>query len=362
MTLALTAGRRGGTRRVLFALAAVTMAFAVSFAALLAVDVYLHGRFEKSAGFNIWGYRGPAVSKKQPGEYRVAVLGGSSAYGYGVTWDQAVPAVLERRLAGPTPRPTRFTVVNLGYNNEGAYAFKPTLHDYLWLNYDLVCLYEGYNDLMGDPRGPNLSVFRHESPVFRATGYLPIFPIIFKEKAAAMLHGGDNAALYRASEKTVFHPGLAAWTAATVLTAAASAGQSVERQLGRLAAEPQHRITDVAATGCKSPWQEYCRSVLVAVEFALQHDKQVLVVTQPYVWHERFGTARHIEQQSEMAAMLARRFASGPRVKYVNLGERVDLMNPALSFDRMHLTADGNELIAAGLVEPVVDMAAARHP
>jgi hypothetical protein len=34
-----------------------------------------------------------------------------------------------------------------------------------------------------------------------------------------------------------------------------------------------------------------------------------------------------------------------------SLGDRVDVTNPALSFDRMHLTAEGNELIAAGLVE-----------
>jgi hypothetical protein len=106
------------------------MAFAVSFVALLAVDVYLHGRFERSAGFNIWGYRGPTVSKKKPGEYRVVVLGGSAAYGYGVTWDRAIPAALERRLAARTPAQPRITVVNLGYNNEGAYSFKPTMQDY----------------------------------------------------------------------------------------------------------------------------------------------------------------------------------------------------------------------------------------
>ena len=38
------------------------------------------------------------------------------------------------------------------------------MKDYAYLKYDLALLYEGYNDLMGDPNGPNLSVFRHESP------------------------------------------------------------------------------------------------------------------------------------------------------------------------------------------------------
>jgi hypothetical protein len=95
-------------------LAAVTLALVIPFVTLLAVDVYLHRRFEKSAGFNIWGYRGPVVPKKQPGEYRVVMLGGSAAYGYGVTWDQAIPAVVERRLAGRTQSPARVSVINLG--------------------------------------------------------------------------------------------------------------------------------------------------------------------------------------------------------------------------------------------------------
>jgi hypothetical protein len=87
------------------------------------------------------------------------MLGGSSAYGYGTTWDKAIPAILERRLAGRNAGPFRkFGVINLGYNNEGAYSFTFTLKDYQSLDYDLVCLYEGYNDVLGDWRAPNLSV------------------------------------------------------------------------------------------------------------------------------------------------------------------------------------------------------------
>ena len=40
-----------------------------------------------------------------------------------------------------------YTVVNLAYNNEGAYSFTFTMKDYGYLDHDLVCLYEGYNDL-----------------------------------------------------------------------------------------------------------------------------------------------------------------------------------------------------------------------
>jgi hypothetical protein len=213
--------------------------------------------------------------------------------------------------------------------------------------------------LMGDPRRPNLSVFRHDSPIFRLTGYLPIFPIVFKEKAAALLHGGDVSALYNDQNKTVFRPGLATRTTAEVLTAAADVGESLERQLGRVTGEPQRHIVDAAASGCEYPWQEYCRSVFEAVQHSLANGKRALVVTQPYE-AGAFLRARHMEQQSEMAAMLVRQFGDDPRVAYVNLGDAIDLSDPALSFDRMHLTAAGNARIAESLVPPVVTMAARR--
>lgn len=360
LTTSLT-GERGMTRRkrLVFTLAAIVAPFLAAAAVLLSVDIHLHTKYQTSAGFNIWGYRGPAVGRKQPGEYRVVVLGGSAAYGYGVTWSQAIPALLERRLATVAPAGQTLRVINLAYNNEGAYSFAFTLRDYAYLHYDLVCLYEGYNDLMGDPNGPNVSIFRHESPVFRLTGYLPIFPIVFKEKAAAMLAGGDVGALYRSQEKTVFRPNLATQAAAGALRTTAEIGQSLERQLGRATPEPLHRIGEVDSTGCKFPWGQYCQSIAVAVRTALAANHQVLFISQPY----EIGTflhARHVEQQHEAAAMLGRAFGGDPRVRYLNLGDAVDLGDPAMSFDRMHLTAAGNQRLTEHLVRPVVEMASRR--
>jgi len=351
-------------RRALFAALAVALAVLVSFASLFAVDLHLHNKFSRSAGLNAWGYRGPVAGRKQNGEYRVVVLGGSAAYGYGTTWEESIPAVMEERLRGRSAgRFRRFSVINLGYNNEGAYSFKYTLDDYRSLRYDLAILYEGYNDLMGDPAHPNVAVFRHDSPVFRLTGYLPIFPIVFKEKAAAMMTGSTTGLYMFAAknDKTVFRPGLATRTVAEVLHGAGEIGESLERQLQRVSVEPAHHIDDPASTGCKSPWQEYCRSVAVAVEFALQHGYQVIVATQPYGAGPYFRQ-RHGEQQSEMAAMLDRTFHGDPRLRYVNFGDVVDLADPNLSFDRMHLTPLGSQRVAAAFVEPVLTMAAQREP
>jgi lysophospholipase L1-like esterase len=80
-----------------------------------------------------------------------------------------------------------------------------------------------------------------------------------------------------------------------------------------------------------------------------------MVVTQPWLAALH---ARHVDQQHELAGMLQRRFANDRRVRYVNLGEVVDVEDPRLSFDRMHLTAAGNARMAAALVAPVLEMAA----
>jgi hypothetical protein len=347
-------------KRLVFGVCAIALSLALPLSALVAIDVYLHHRFERRALYNVWGYRGPVVGHKHPGEYRVAVLGGSAAYGFGVSWDESMPVQLERKLAGRIPE---FHVVNLAYNNEGAYSFVFTLADYAYLQCDLVVLYEGYNDLTGDPDKPddvpNRSVFRDASPVFRLTGYLPVFPLIFREKASLLLYGDTRAAypVTNGSKKTVFRASLATRTSAEILKSAADIGESLEHQLGRVSVEPPRRMTQALASECRYPWVEYCESVYAAVMWALDHHQHVLVVTQPYVLGPQLR-ARHEDQQRAMATMVQQRFNGDTRVRYVNLGEAVALDDRRLSFDRMHLTAAGNERIASALVDSVIQMAA----
>ena len=79
-------------RKIAVVLTALALAGVLSLVGLLVVDIYVHGRFERSGGFNVWGYRGPSVGRRKPDEFRLIVLGGSTAYGYGVTWEHAMPA------------------------------------------------------------------------------------------------------------------------------------------------------------------------------------------------------------------------------------------------------------------------------
>jgi hypothetical protein len=341
-------------RRLMFAAAVVASSLCLALVALLAADLYVHARYERGMLVNTWGYRGPAAGQKQPDEYRIVVLGGSAAFGYGVNWDESMPAILGRKLART---PGRYTVVNLAYNNEGAYSFAFTLKDYAYLQYDLVCLYEGYNDLGGDD-GANRSVFRHASPVFTLTGYLPIFPLVFREKASVLVYG-DTRGLYPTLNRTVFRPpaGLSARTTADVLRMAAAVGESLERQFRWVSGDARPAGAVSPAGDCAPPWEEYCGSIRAAVEWSLRRNKQVIVATQPYVLGAELN-ARHRDQQRAMATMLVQRFAGDARVRYVDLGNLIDLADPALSYDRMHLTPSGNERLAEAFVPPVLEMAA----
>lgn len=336
------------SRRRYFALAALTVAITVTamLLVLLAIDVYLHRKYQNTASVNIWGYRGPTVGRKSPDEIRVVVLGGSTAFGYGPQWDGAFPYFLEQRLNRLGRG--RYSVVNLAYNNEGAYSMRYTLEDYTYLDYDIAILYEGYNDLGPVPR---YQVFRRESAIFRLTGYLPIFPMVFTEKAYVMLRGGDITGGY-GGEKTVFRPGLATATTAKAIETAAETAKSLERQLGRLTKDPATAFTVTPTVDCPPYFRHYCGSMYDAIKWARSHGTGVLVGTQPFV------SDIHLEQQTAFVAFLQKHFSNDQYVRHVNLGRAIDLAKSRdIAYDGVHLTPEGNDLIAGHFVQPVLDMA-----
>lgn len=344
-------------KKLLFALAAAALSLMVALVVLLAADLALHQRAERSAGLNRWGYRGPVVGSKQAGETRIVMLGGSTMFGYGVSWDTAIPALLQNKIRSRYPD-RQVTVVNLAYNNEGVYSYAPTLRAFEYLDYDVVVLYEGYNDIMGD-LAPNLSVFRYESAVFRLTGYFPILPLYLNEKAMMIRTGGNLAAAYEHARgretTTVFRPNLAQRTSAAALEGASAVGDALSRQIGRLASQESGRPVTTSELGCRSPWAHYCASVHRAIVLATSSGKGVLVVGQPALTGPY--ASRHVEQQSEVREMIARHFGRTPNVRYLNLGDVVNVDDPQFAFDKMHLNVIGNDIIAERLVEPVLAVA-----
>ncbi len=330
-------------RKIIYGLLTLAMVSGLTVLALIVADVYVHWRTQHQAGVNVWGYRGDPAPRKQPGESRVVMLGGSTTFGWGLPSHESIPAFLEHKLRDAMPG-RRFSVINLGAPGQGAYGFVFDLVDFAHLDYDIVILYEGYNDLPFQPLGlNNFLLWRRQSPVFRWTGYHPILPIVLREKATAMLQGGDiNAAQVR------FEPGLATRATASALRAAATLTDGVTGKFGKLSEMPPAPAVD---DQCIETWKRYCGSVREAVEWARERGKAVIYVTQP------FKSDAHVEQQANVAAMLRARFDGDRDVQYVNLGRVIDLSDPAVAYDGLHLVASGNATIADHLLRPVIEAA-----
>jgi hypothetical protein len=343
-------------KKILFSAIAITLSFVVMLLALLCADLILHARAEKSAGLNRYGYRGPVVGGKQDGELRVAMLGGSTVFGYGVAWHESIPAYLETTLEARLARPV--TVVNLGFNNEGAYAFRPNLEDFEYLDYDVVVLYEGYNDLPGDD-GPNRAVYRRASAIYRAFGYYPILPLYLEEKARALRFGNVNAAYEDLQRKdgdkgqVVFRPGLAQRTSAAALEAVSAMTMALDGQLEKTATAPPPVSASASALGCTYPYVTYCESVAAAVRFARERGKAVVVGAQPHLPGAR-SNELHARQREMLGAMIARVFGTDPQVVRADLSQLIDLTNVEVTFDGMHLKPDANAIVANALADPVV--------
>jgi hypothetical protein len=345
---------------VMFAFASMALSLAAMFVVLLAADLLVHRRAERSAGLNRYGYRGPVLPRKQPGELRVAMVGGSTVFGYGVAWNESIPAYLEEKLREKVTRPVR--VVNLGFNNEGAFAFKPNLEDFSYLGYDVVVLYEGYNDLPGD-EGPNRSVYRRNSAVYRAFGYYPILPLYLEEKARSLQFGDLNAA-YDAlrrkdhdQQQVVFRPGLAQRTSAAALQAISSMTLALDGQLETVEAAPAPLKESDSSLGCTYPYVTYCESVAAAVRYALSRGNGVVVGSQPRAPGEGRSHELHMRQQTMLASMIRRVFGNEPRVTWADFSTLIDLTDPSTTFDAMHLTPPANAMVAAALVGEVLKVA-----
>lgn len=329
-------------RKLLFAAIALCGVTGLAVAVLLVADVYVHRRTQELGGVNIWGYRGAPVGRKAPGSVRVAMLGGSTTFGWGLPSRESIPAFLERHLREePGPRRQGASVVNLGAPGQGAFGFLYDLQDFEYLDYDVIVLYGGLNDLGPyTARGTNNDwLWRRASPIFRATGYFPILPVVLREKAA-VLSGGEGA-------QVVFQPDLATRATATAFRAAAEVAGQVDRQLGHLSAPPPLPVVD---SGCSPAWKGYCGSVKVAVAWALGHDKKVLFVTQPYL------SDSHVDQQANVTAMLQATFGHDRRLRIVNLGRAIDMMDTSLTYDGVHLVARGNDIIARSLLAPLTEL------
>jgi hypothetical protein len=321
-----------------FHLIAIGVTFFFAMVLVLAADIYLHHRLAPYAAVNIWGYRGEVLGRKQPNEKRILMVGPSTVFGVGFPPEQALPAQLERQMQSRLSFPVR--VVNLGMPGEEAYAYRANVEDYRYLKPDAVIFYGDTNPIGRVAR----VVLRRNSPVFRLTGYYPIIHHAIREKAMLMQTGTVTGE----PGKVVFRPGLAQRAGAATLEGAANVADYVQRMLGPLANSPDH--PQVAAMTCRNEFSEFCDAMNDAVTYARSLGLRTLVVNQPY------ETPFQIQIQRALQVMLQERHGSDRDVRYLDLGNAIDLKDSTLTYDGVHLTPAGNAYMAGRLLEPALQL------
>ena len=117
---------------------------------------------------------------------RVALVGGSRAFGFGMVASAAVaPAMLNRMMLvvdRPGTDPPPLTVVNLGRVGHAAASYPRTIERFAYLRPDSWRL-----RATSWRRRPRATV---ESPgLFELTGYMPILPLALREKGFAPAFG-----------------------------------------------------------------------------------------------------------------------------------------------------------------------------
>ncbi|KKN61950.1 hypothetical protein LCGC14_0517190 [marine sediment metagenome] len=311
----------------------VALSIAVTGLGLLALDLYYHHKHSKSAGTNYRGYRGEVLGKKGPNEFRIFVLGGSTAFGYGVGPDESIPAYLESIVQSRVSSEDKTVrVINLAYNNESAICFADTLKYYDYLEPDAVIFYSGYNDtpfttLYRKADG----CFRNKSWTFRTVGYLPILPLVATERYYILRYGSVGEGYRRIKAKP-----------STIKRAKPNEWETIHR---------------------------YLNLVGGVARYLSWNSIGMIYVTQPYLSVDsyHFRQQRHIRahfyQEPEMIYPKYPHNECRMCFKHVNLGDIFTQEKlKEYAYDGMHLTAEGNEAIAYALLEPTLWMIKTLRP
>ena len=309
----------------------VALSITVTFLGLLALDLYYHNKFHKSAGTNYRGYRGEVLGKKGSNEFRIFILGGSTAFGYGVKVDETIPAYLERVVQSRVGNSGQnVKVINLAYNNESAVCFADTLKYYDYLEPDAVIFYSGYNDSAAMTMNRKAKdCFRNKSWTFRTVGYLPILPLVVKEKYYLLRYGSVEEG-YREGQL-----------------------DATEKNIStRLSETNRAKINESDAI------ERYITIINNSALYLSRRAMGMVYVTQPYISKESY----HFRQQEKVRDLFID-YDLYDYFRYVDLGNVFTQRKlKEYAYDGMHLTKEGNEAIAYALLEPTLWMIKTLRP
>ena len=297
---------------------------------ILAVDMYYHDKYLHLAGLNHKGYRGEVLGEKEQDEIRIAMVGGCIVFGYGIYYNETIPARLEEILNKEFDK--KVSVINMAYNTEGAYAFYYNLSDFFHLDYDYVIFYAGYTDMSVG----NTTIERHGNPVYRTFGYMPILPLLLMEKMMLIRSGGQLDKAYR-GEKIVFKPNSKEKVTIAALNKTLEAYSKIENVMNRLNKLPELDFDKEKLKEDEWAWYKYYMKK--AIDFALAHDKKVIVISPP-----AYGE-RYTQQQEAVKQMLDENYNGNENVFYANLSNALPLdvlISQDFVFDGFHINQKGS--------------------
>ncbi len=272
---------------------------------LVLSDYFLHGYY------NTEGYRGEQLEEKKPGEYRVACFGGSTTFGFWVEAEEAWPAQLNKDLQNKGS----YSVANLGANNQGIYGISYDIKNYEYLNYDMAVIYNGETDR--DPRILSDFNFRGDDLFFEAFGYKTILGFYIKEAIRRVTPVQQNDSV------PVFQKGMS--------------GDSIKNNVSAYYAVFNKEAEKMLAAR-ELPYQLYIEQLDEVLAYLVQKKIRTVLVCQPGAYHSI--------QQQKVRQLLQAKYSG--KVEYINLSELFTDINK-VSFDGMHLTKEGNRVVAEAL-------------
>jgi hypothetical protein len=319
-------------------IAGAVQALAFSVVGCAALDLYAHKRVQDVAGLNIHGYRGPVANQKQPREIRLAVVGGTRAFGLGSSASWTVATVVRQQVMLATDRPGReirqVVPITLAWPGALADSYAATLEYFAYLNPDYICIY--------DDLGVGGAPLRDEqSGLFARAGYWPVLPVALQEKGMAWRFGSVRAGYDRQSVPAA-SPGPIRRAAGAGLQLAGGLLSSADRLMART---PEVHRAD-------NP-ERYATQLMQAVDLALTRARGVVVAVSP---------AESPLQVSNAAAVLPRleaRAATATTLRLVDLARESLLLDKSQRFDEWNYGGAAIEAAAKRIAPAVIDLIAA---
>ena len=319
-------------------MACAIQALVFSAVACVALDLYAHKHAENVAGLNMRGYRGPVAHQKQPREIRVAVFGGTRAFGLGSSAAWTIATVIRQEVMLATDRPGReirqVVPFTLAWPGALPDLYATTLDYFAYLKPDYICIY--------DDLGVGGAPLREEqSGLFARTGYWPALPVALQEKGMLWRFGSVRAGYDRQA---------ASASPQGPVRRAAGAGLQLA---GQLLSSGDRLIARTPLPHRAENPERYATQLMQAVDLALTQARGVVVAVSPVESRLQASNAVAVMPQLEARARTTRQF------RLVNLAQEPLLVDRSQRLDEWNYGGDAIAAAAKRIAPSVIDLIAA---